>query len=185
MMFDVQYGAIFYRSLFSHKRFEWLMRTLRFDNREERDTEDRFAPIRDIWDMFISNCRRLYTAGPVVTVDEMLAPFRGRVPFRMYIPSKPAKYGLKIFMVNDAKSQYALNAIPYLGKNSTQETSRPSDVNQGEFYTMELIQDLLQVGRAVVCDNWFTSLHLAQTLRSHEMHLVGTIRMNKTYLPTN
>ena len=33
MMFDVQYGAIFYRGLFSHKRFEWLMRTLRFDNR--------------------------------------------------------------------------------------------------------------------------------------------------------
>ena len=92
----------------------------------------------------------------VMTVDEMFAPFRGRVPFRMYIPSKPAKYGLKIFMVNDAKSQYALNAIPYLGKNSAQETSRPSDVNPGEFYTMKLIQDLLQVGRAVVCDNWLT-----------------------------
>ena len=63
--------------------------------------------------MFIANCRRLYVAGPVVTVDKMLASFRGRVAFRMYIPLKPDKYGIKLFMVNDAKSQYALNAIPF------------------------------------------------------------------------
>ena len=134
--------------------------------------------------MFISNCRRLYIAGPIVTMDEMLAPFRDRVSFRMYIPLKPAKYGLKLFMVNDAKSQYALNAIPYLGKRSVQELNRPADINQGEYYTMELLADLREAGRVVVCDNWFTSLHLAQTLRSHNMHLVGTIRMNKPYLPT-
>ena len=134
--------------------------------------------------MFISNCKRLYIAGPVVTVDEMLAPFRGRVSFRMYIPLKPAKYGLKLFMVNDARSQYALNAIPYLGKHSVQELARPADINQGEFYTMALLDELRQAGRVVVCDSWFTSLHLAQTLRSYDMHLVGTICMNKPYLPT-
>ena len=68
-------------------------------------------------------------AGPFVTVDEMLASFRGRVAFRIYIPFKQ-KYGLKLFMVNDSRSQYALNAIPYLGKTSVQEQERPQDVNQ-------------------------------------------------------
>ena len=115
MMFEKEFGALFYRSIFSHKRFEWLMRTIRFDNRRERDPTDKFAPIRAIWDLFIANCKRLYSPGACVTVDEMLAAFRGRVPFKMYIPSKPAKYGIKLFMVNDAASQYALNAIPYLG----------------------------------------------------------------------
>ena len=115
MMFEKEFGALFYRSIFSHKRFEWLMRTIRFDNRHERDRADKFAPIRVIWDLFINNCKRLYSPGACVTVDEMLAAFRGRVPFKMYIPSKPAKYGIKFFMVNDAASQYALNAIPYLG----------------------------------------------------------------------
>ena len=117
----------------------------------------------------------VYIAVPVVTVDEMLASFRGRVSFRMYIPSKPDKYGLKIFMVNDARSQYALNAIPYLGKNSIQEVARPADINRGEYYTMELLNELRQAGRVVVCDSWFTSLHLAQTLRSYNMHLVSTL----------
>ena len=49
---------------------------------------------------------------------------------------------------------------------------------------MRLLDELRQAGRVVVCDSWFTSLHLAQTLRSYDMHLVGTICMNKPYLPT-
>ena len=134
MMFDVKFGVLFYRSLFSHKRFEWIIRTLRFDSRGERDPTDKFAPFRTVWDLFVENCKRLYVAVPVVTIDEMLAPFRGRVPFRMYIPSKPDRYGIKIFCVNDSRSQYALNAIPYLGKISVQEQERPQDVNQ-ESYT--------------------------------------------------
>ena len=140
MMFDVKFGILFYRSLFSHKRFEWLIRTLRFDSRGQRDPNDRFAAFRTVWDSFIANCRHLYVAGPVLTVDEMLAPFRGRVLFRMYIPLKPDRYGVKTFMVNDAGSQYALNAIPYLGKNSVQEQQRPDNVNQGEYYTMALLE---------------------------------------------
>ena len=184
MMFDVQFGALFYRSIFSLKRFEWLLRTLRFDNRDHRNPNDRFSPIREIFDMFINNCKKLYVPGPIVTVDEMLAPFRGKVPFRMYIPSKPAKYGMKLFMVNDAKSQYCYNAIPYLGKNSYQEREKPADVNQGEFYTMQLLNDLLIAGRTVVLDNWFTSLPLTRKLQRYDMHLVGTIRMNKAFLPS-
>ena len=67
-------------------------------------------------------------------------------------------------MVNDSRSQYALNAIPYLGKGSVQELERSQEINQGEFYTMELLEHLREAGRVVVCDSWFTSLHLAQTL---------------------
>ncbi len=37
----------------------------------------------------------LYDPGPHITVGECLVPFRGR--FRQYMPSKPAKYGIKIW----------------------------------------------------------------------------------------
>ena len=137
MMFEVKFGCLFYRSLFSHKRFEWIIRTIRFDIRGERVQLDKFAAFRTVWDKFVANCKRLYVAGPAVTIDEMLAPFRGRVSFRMYIPQKPFKYGIKIFSVNDSRSQYALNLIPYLGKNSVQtQRQRAQNVNQGEFFSM-------------------------------------------------
>ena len=48
---------------------------------------------------------------------------------------------------------------------------------------MQLLDEIRMAGRVVVCDSWFTSLSLAQNLRRHDMHLVGTIRMNKPYLP--
>ena len=185
LMFHVKFNANFYRSTFSQKRFQFLLRALRFDDPELRlqNVADKFNLVRVVWDRFMGNCRSLYIAGPTVTVDEMLPPFRGKVNFRMYIPSKPAKYGLKFFMVNDSKSQYCLFAIPYLGKGSA-PNPLPPGVNQGEHFTMKLLAELLQKGRAVVLDNWFTSMHLAETLQSHNMHLVGTIRMNKPDLPT-
>ncbi len=33
----------------------------------------------------------------------------------MYIPNKPAKYGLKMITMNDARNSYTINAIPYVG----------------------------------------------------------------------
>ena len=65
-----------------------------------------------------------------------------------------------------------------------QELARPTDINLGEHFTMDFLNELCQEGRVVVCDSWFTSLHLAQTLRSYDMHLVDTMRMNKPYLPS-
>lgn len=69
--------------------------------REKRRANDKFAPIRKIWDVFIDNCGKVYVPGENLTVDEQLMVFRGRGPFRIYIPSKPAKYGIKIVLIND------------------------------------------------------------------------------------
>ncbi|XP_068213719.1 piggyBac transposable element-derived protein 4-like, partial [Palaemon carinicauda] len=96
----------------------------------------------------------------------------------MYIPNKLAKYGIKLVMACDADTFYMCNAIPYLGKGTT-NTSTPL----GEYFTLELTRPFRKAGRIVTTDNWFTSLPLAKALRERGMHLVGTIRP-KPYLPT-
>lgn len=58
----------------------------------------------------------MYNPGPEVTVDERLVPFRGRCPFKQYMPSKPGKYGIKIWAACDARSSYAWNMQVYTGK---------------------------------------------------------------------
>ncbi|XP_047194924.1 zinc finger protein 16-like isoform X2 [Hippoglossus stenolepis] len=45
-------------------------------------------------------------------------PEAGRCPFRQYMPSKPAKYGIKSWVVCDAKSSYARKMQVYTGKPS-------------------------------------------------------------------
>lgn len=99
-------------------RFRFLLQHLRFDdkqNREERQQTDKLAPIRDIFDAFVSNCKKCYSLSEYATVDEKLEAFRGRCGFRQYIPSKPNKYGIKIFALVDAKMYYTSNLEVYVG----------------------------------------------------------------------
>ena len=181
-MFSTWSGRPFYKAVSSRGRFEFILRALRFDNPDTRAQRsrggDKFYHIRELWDTTINNGQSLWVCGPVMTVDEQLAPTRAKCPFKMYIPSKPAKYGIKFFMVNDAESRYCLNSFPYLGKGSapTQE-----DQNQGHYFVKELLNNLMEPGRTLCHDSWFTSVPLAKDLLNSGIHTVGTIRP-KPYL---
>ncbi|CAM1319692.1 Uncharacterised protein r2_g2804 [Pycnogonum litorale] len=89
----------------SRDRFKMMLRFFRFDNennRAERAQTDKAAPIRDMWTMLNGNLERAYKPYECITIDEQLFPFRGRTKFTRYIPSKPAKYGIKVFWACDA-----------------------------------------------------------------------------------
>ncbi len=62
-------------------RFNFLMAHLRFDNagvRDEANREDKFAPAREILNLFNQACARAMQCGANLTVDEILYPNRGR-----------------------------------------------------------------------------------------------------------
>lgn len=90
----------------SKARYSFLASCLRFDDKSSRNSEDKFAPIRQIWEMLMNNFHRYYEPHLECTVDEQLLSFRGRCAFRMYIKSKPDKYGIKIITLNDAHTSY-------------------------------------------------------------------------------
>ncbi|KAJ8882969.1 hypothetical protein PR048_014808 [Dryococelus australis] len=77
------------------KYFFQISRVLRLDSRETRSSRkqnDKFAAIRDLWDIWVETLPKLFNPSAFVTVDEQLVAFRGICPFRQYMPSKPAKY---------------------------------------------------------------------------------------------
>lgn len=87
--------------------FKMISRTIRFDDHDDRTARrqrDRLAAIRTVWDKWVAGLPLFYNPGLNVTVDEQLMPFRGRCPFRHYIPFK---YGIKIWAASDAASSYA------------------------------------------------------------------------------
>ena len=63
--------------------------------------------------------RQSYKAGRDLSFDEACMPFQGRVKFRVYNPSKPAKYHIKLFEVNDAQTGYCLGFDVYKGNHET------------------------------------------------------------------
>ena len=168
----------------SEIRFRFLLQTLRFDNRDtriERRSVDRIAPIRELFNKFVQNCRSNYAVGEDVTIDEMLVAFRGRCCFIQYIPSKPAKYGIKIFSAVDAKMFYTCNLEIYPGRQPEgpfQMSNKSTDVVD------RLVTPLSKSGRNICADNWFSDVSLLHDLsKKHKLSYVGTLRKNKWQIP--
>lgn len=125
------------KATMSRRRDEQLSKCIRFDNkatREERRRTDKAAAISEIFLMVNAQLKKFYVPGENVTVDEQLFPFRGPFSFRVYIPSKPAKYGIKVYWVNDSVSSYPYKGQIYSGKAE----NGIRDVGQGARVVREL-----------------------------------------------
>ncbi|XP_055770072.1 piggyBac transposable element-derived protein 4-like [Salvelinus fontinalis] len=180
-LWDAESGRTVFRATMPLKAFHKYSRLLRFDDRQSRPARlatDRLAAVREVWDLWEERLQALYNPGPEVTVDEQLVPFRGRCPFRQYIPSKPAKYGIKSWVACDAKSSYAWKMQVYTGKAA----GGCPEKNQGARVVLDLTEGLPD-GHNVTCDNFFTSYELGQRLLERNLTMVGTVRKNKPELP--
>lgn len=103
--------------------------------------------------------------------------FTGRCSFKQYMPKKPARYGLKLWVACDAKTSYAWKIQPYTGKPA----SGVREKNLSSRVVLDLTPGLEH--RHVTCDNFFTSYALATALLDKDITMLGTIRANKPELP--
>ncbi len=179
-LWHAESGRPIFRATMSQKSFKSLSRVLCFyqkDKRHSQQKKDKLAPVRNIWDKWVQRLPLLYNPGPNVTVDECLVRFRGRCPFKQYMPSKPGKYGIKIWAACDARSSYAWNLQIYTGKAADGK----SEKDQGMRVVLDMTDGL--EGHTITCDNFFTSYALGQELLRRKMTMIGTVRSNKPELP--
>lgn len=177
-------GHHFFSSVMTYNRFLFLLTCLRFDDvrtRGERVKTDKLAAIRYVFDNIVEKCKTVFRPSEYVTIDEQLVAFRGKCNFRQYIPSKPNKYGIKVFALVDARNFYCANMEIYAGK---QPEGQYALSNTPEEIVCRLIGPITQTGRNVTVDNWYTSIPLAtRLLRDHKLTLVGTLKKNKREIP--
>ena len=176
-------GIELLRKTMSYKRFTFLLRCLRFDNikdREDRRQLDKLAAVRDFFSAFNKKCQEIYSVSEYVTIEEKLEKFRGRCGFRQYMPKKPARYGIKIFALVDARTFYTYNMEIYAG----QQPEGPFKVdNSPSAIVKRLCTPLFGSARNVTMDNWYTSYPLAKELLSKKLTIVGTLKKNKAMIP--
>ncbi|CAK9801677.1 PiggyBac transposable element-derived protein 4 [Anthophora quadrimaculata] len=97
---DTSFSRSCYAAIMSRDRFTNILKYIRFDEsatRDERKSTDKLAPLRQIVNVFTENCKKSYSATNTGCVDEQLMTFRGRCSFKVYMASKPGKYGIKIW----------------------------------------------------------------------------------------
>lgn len=182
-------GRPIFRATMSARRFEKLLICLRFDNpdtrQERKETDGADAAIFTIFKKFVDNCQKLYNPGPMLCIDEMLVSFRGKCSFKMYMPNKPSKYGLKVMCLTDAKTSYFYNGYIYTGKNSDGRTLSEAENNlqKPTQAIIRLSKPLEKSNRNITADNYFSSLELVQELNKRGFTYVGTLRKNKREIP--
>lgn len=168
----------------SLNRFRFLTRCLRFDDirdRDERKAIDKLASIRELFEQFLTSFQNNFIPSEYLTVDEQLLAFRGRCSFKQYIPSKPAKYGVKVFALVDAKTGYTVNLEVYVG---TQPEGPFRSENSAQATVNRLVTPIQGTNRNITGDNWFSSVPLAYSLlREKKLTYVGTLRKNKREIP--
>lgn len=156
-------GRDIFRATLSLKRTLTLLACLRFDdktNREVRQVNDRSAAISWLFNKLVFNSQKNYSIGEYACIDEMLVGFRGRCSFRMYMGSKPEKYGIKIMILAESKTHYFYNAYIYVGKNSdgvglSNEERKFAIPTQS---VLRLSKPIQNSNRNKTADNWFSSI---------------------------
>ncbi len=176
--------SIFFHPIFHHikmtyDRFSLILKNWHFSNNEEASNGDRLFKVRQICDMIFENIQKLYMPDEEIAIDETMISHRGRILFRQYNPLKRHKYGLKMFKLCDM-SGFVWNAKIYCGAGSSQ--IRPGLDLSGSVVA-DLSESLLDQGRFLVTDNWYSSIPLSKFLLKKKTNFCGTIRKNRKGLP--
>jgi hypothetical protein len=175
-------GPAVYEATMSRERFLSIKRFFRCDDRNRRDKKDPLSPVRHVWNLFSAKIGRFYVPRSDLTIDEQLVEYHGRVKFRVYIRSKPGRFGLKIIWLCEADSGYALAGLPYIGVNTLSEEQKHG-LTIPEATTLTLAKNYLRKGHNITMDNWFSSVNLADKLSAVESTMVGTMRLNRREIP--
>ena len=88
-----------------------------------------------------------------MSIDEAMIPFKGRSSLKQFIPNKPTKRGIKVWVRADA-------------------------IN-GEKVVKDLTEAISGKHYSIYCDSYFTSVNLFQDLLTRKIYACGTIRSNR------
>lgn len=175
------------RNAMSRNRFELLLKMWHFSDNTLAGTS-RIHKIEEIMNKFILRFKKAYTPGEQMCIDESQIPWRGRLSFRQYNPRKRHRYGIKLYKLC-ANKGYTWQFSVYIGQDISPDWSASENV------IYKLVGGLLDggstaapggllgEGRTLITDNWYTSVPLAIGLLDHRTHLVGTVRLDRKYLP--
>ena len=137
---------------------------------------------------FLIDCfKTSYLPAESISVDEELLLWKGRLSFKQYIPSKRARFGIKLFSLCE-DSGYLWNSFLYLGKTAAGDDEQHALENRIEktgLIVANLANNLLGLGYKLYVDNWYTSEALFQYLYENKTCAAGTARKKRLKLPTS
>jgi hypothetical protein len=117
-----------------------------------------------------------FTPTEHLTIDEAMCAWKGRSAIKQYIPSKPHKWGYKIYCL--ASENYLLHFEVYEGKEED-----PSESGATYDTVIRMVQPYQGQQLILFTDNWFTSPVLLNALKGRGIRMCGSVRSNRRGMP--
>src|SRR5271156_1750671 len=93
----------------SRNRFQILLKFIHASNNAEYVPKgeigyDPLFKVREFYDMFREQLLDTHSPGQKLSLDEGMIGWRGNISFRVYLPDKSKRFGIKLFLLTEAKS---------------------------------------------------------------------------------
>ena len=181
----VMFETPMFSKLMTRTRFETILKFIHYNDNTTLKPQgnvqhDRLGKVRPVYDFITRAFTKVYTPGKCISNDEAMIRWFGRVIFKTYNPKKPAKYGMKAYKLCD-DSAYTWKFELYTGQSTTTETADGKSITYQLVF--RLLDELLGKGYQLYMDNYYTSPELFLDLLDKNTHAVGTVRMNRKFMP--
>ena len=142
---------------------------------------DQLFKIRPLLDHLSAVFPRYYQPARELSIDEMMIGTRCRISFLQYMPKKPCKFGVKVWVLAEATTGYVLGFQIYTGAASPDE----ENASKGLAYrvVMHLMEPYQGKGHLLFMDNFYTSFDLVYDLKKKGTYSAGTVRSNRKNFP--
>jgi len=182
---DYMFGNLFIPNIMPRDRFDKICQYFHANDsttnpQRGQPGHDRLHHVRPILDIINRKCLEEYKPHQDTSVDEAMIAFRGRLGFRQYLPGKPTKYGIKVWMRADSENGYCNQFDIYTGKSG-------DNINTGLGLCSRVVVNLTKAienkNHIVNIDNYFTSYDLFKILSEKKIFARGTARSNRKHFP--
>jgi hypothetical protein len=140
---------------FSRTRFESIQKYLHIaDNTQnparDHPDHDKLAHVRPLLEKLRQNFLREYKPHKEVSIDEAMIGFSGRLGFKQYVPLKPTKRGIKVWVRADPPNGFVNDFQVYTGR-----VNDVPEKNLGSRVVLDLMRPIMGIGHHVYCDSFF------------------------------
>ena len=144
----------------------------------EDENHDKLHHIRPLIDRLTETFAAQYMPSRENAIDEGLVKFKGRLGFKQYMPMKPIKRGIKVWMRADSITHFVSRFQVYTGRPRGGQ-----EHGLGERVVTELSSDLEDGYYHLSFDNFFSTFRLMKSLLEKGIYATATTRPNRKGFP--
>ena len=173
-----------FSSVMSRNHFFAIQQSLHFNDNtilkgKDDPAYDKLQKMRAIIDRVQKSFPEHYGLTANVSIDEQMIGTKGRLSFLQYLPKKPKKWGIKLWVLADASNGYVTAFDVYTGASDRVEHGL------GYSVVMKLMAPYTGLWHRLYVDNFYSSPILFDDLLEKEILACGTVRHDRRGLPSH